>query len=135
MQILVTRDTITDQSTTSRISIDGVYFCYGLEPANPIACGEYEVWLRWSNVNGHWVLAVMNVPGHTDIEVHSGNVPRDTKDCLLPGMWRGKDLVSQSRVAFLKLMQCALQRIPAERVTIKYVYADGVQPNVNTATA
>lgn len=135
MQILVTRDIVTPQSTTSTVTIDGVNFCYALEPANPIPCGEYECWLRWSEANGHWVIAVMGVPGHTDIEIHSGNRPADTKCCLLPGMWRGPDVVSQSRKAFYYLLTAVADSIPAEKVTIKYEYANGVQPNVDTATA
>jgi uncharacterized protein DUF5675 len=135
MQILVTRDRVTTLSTTSKVTVDGAGFGYGLEPAEPIPCGEYPCWLRWSDANKHWVIAVMDVPGHTDIEVHSGNVPKDTKCCLLPGLWRGPDVVAESRKAFLQLLEAIKNRIPAEKVTIKYVYAEGVHPNVHNATA
>jgi hypothetical protein len=135
MQILVTRDIVTERSTTSTIQIEGVSFGFALEPANPIPYGEYECWLRWSEHNGHWVIAVMDVPGHTDIEIHSGNRPVDTKDCLLPGLWRGSDVVSDSRRAFYQLLEAVKNRVPAERVTIKYQYAEGVKPNASTVTA
>lgn len=121
MQILVNRDTKTALSVTSGISIDGQHICYGLEPPTPIPAGVYECWLRWSVKNSHWVIAVMDVPGHTNIEVHIGNTPKDTIDCLVVGMGRTIDLVMQSRQAYTNLMQYVTVCVPNERVTIKYI--------------
>jgi len=38
----------------------------------------------------------MSVPGHTGVEVHPGNFPRDTHMCVLPGSTRGTDFVGNS---------------------------------------
>lgn len=123
MQILVERDTKTALSITSKISIDGKVMFYGLEPPSPLPAGEYECWLRWSAKNDKWVIAIMNVPGHTDIEAHVGNEPKDTKDCLLVGMERTIDTVLSSQVATGYLLRNVEACIPHERVTIKYVDA------------
>lgn len=123
MQILVNRDIRTDKSVTSVIKLNGVSYFFGLEPPNPLPAGEYEVWLRWSVANKRWVIAVMNVPGHTDIECHIGNLPRDTKDCLLVGASRWVDVVHNSDVAYTQLFTAVLACLPKERVTIKYVDA------------
>lgn len=123
MQILVNRDIHTDKSTTSVIKLNGVSYFFGLEPPNPLPAGEYEVWLRWSAKNDRWVLAIMNVPGHTDIEAHIGNEPKDTRDCLLVGAARDTDIIHNSHVAYTQLFNSVLSFIPRERVTIKYVDA------------
>ncbi len=48
---------------------------------------------------------VMNVPGHTNILFHTGNVADDSSGCILVGLFRsGNDSIMQSRAAFTKLM-------------------------------
>lgn len=130
MQILVTRDIKTALSVTSQITIDGGQYGFGLEPPVPIQAGEYEAWLRWSAKNDRWVIAVMNVPGHTDVEVHIGNFPKDTKLCLLVGLMRFADSVINSGPALTQLMSYMINHLPLERVTIKYVDAYEVKEGV-----
>lgn len=135
LQILVNRDIRTANSVTSVIKLNGVSYFFGLEPANPLPAGEYEVWLRWSHKNDRWVIAVMNVPGHTDIEAHIGNFPKDTLDCLLVGTGRDVDMVVSSRAAYGQLFAAVLAALPMQRVTIKYVDAYKEVPHVDKATA
>lgn len=123
LQILVVRDIQTAISTTSVIKLNGISYYYGLEPPQPLPAGEYEVWLRWSAHNGRWVLAVMNVPGHTDIEVHIGNRACDTRDCLVVGKTRSTNLVETSAMAYGELFQAVVACLPRDRVTIKYIDA------------
>lgn len=135
MQIIVHRDIHTDKSTTSVIKLNGVSYFFGLEPTNPLPAGEYEVWLRWSQKNDRWVLAIMNVPGHTDIEAHVGNYPKDTKDCLLVGTTRSVDVLGNSAAAYTQFFNSVLSFIPKERVTIKYVDAYKGAADVQQANA
>lgn len=135
LQILVQRDIKTANSVTSVIKLNGVSYFFGLEPANPLPAGEYEVWLRWSAKNDRWVLAIMNVPGHTDIEAHIGNWPRDTKDCLLVGAGRDVDVIHNSHVAYQQLFTAVLAALPMQRVTIKYVDAYREVAHVEQTTA
>ena len=74
--------------------------------------------LRFSPTHGYAVPGFLNVPGHDNIEMHPGNWPRDTKDCVLPGALRGyavdsvenggdgqpHDMVTDSRATFAAFM-------------------------------
>lgn len=66
----------------------GNFFCDALEPSSPIAAGLYIARLRFSPSHGYAVFGLLNVPGHSDIEIHSGNTTEDTKDCTLLGNGR-----------------------------------------------
>ena len=129
MKITVQRDWLTPLSTGSTVSINGKALFYGLEPpldpapgiTPAIPEGVYPVWLRWSDKRGYWVPAVVGVPGHTDIEIHKGNIPSDTKGCLCVGKQRSADLVTQSEPAFWLLREAIMDRVPEEQVTIEYV--------------
>lgn len=91
----------------------GVRVCDLLEPATPFPAGRFPVVPYLSPEHGYVVPRYINIPGHTFIEQHPGNVPPDTKDCQLPGDARGpleKNGVSyphavlNSRATFVKLM-------------------------------
>lgn len=129
MQILVNRNQATSKATMSEISLDNVPGFFGLEPP-PLAehgkpvhipAAVYEVWLRWSPKHNLWVPAVMDVPGHTNIEVHIGNGPDDTTDCLLVGMSRAFNKVLDSKTAWDAIMKRLMMCVPSTRVTIAYV--------------
>lgn len=84
--------------------------CYMLEPtvragADPrgivaIPEGRYEITLYDSPHFKMKVPILNNVSGHTYVEIHPGNFPVDTHDCLLPGLTSGQDIVNDSRAAF-----------------------------------
>jgi hypothetical protein len=123
MQILIARGQKTALSTPSLVSVNGVRLFFGLEPVSPIAAGVYPVTVSYSPkltaaapaaLRASWRTAygselvctphLNNVPGHTEVEIHFGNYPRDTEDCLLVGLTRAPDFVGQSDEAFLQLM-------------------------------
>ena len=129
MRIEVLRDAFSSKSTGSRISLDGVHECFGLEPPvldgdvkpRAIPDGTYRVTIRWSQKHKRDVPHVEDVPGFEEIEIHIGNFPNDTKGCLLVGESRGEDFVGNSAVAFKALfpkIQAAIDR--GEVVTITY---------------
>ena len=125
MTITVLRDTFTDNSVTSEILLNGEQCYYGIEPPNRpqrpccIQSGTYKVILQKSIHFGMIVPCVQNVEGHTGIEIHPGNFPRDTHGCLCVGEGRGPDDVTQSRDAFNELM-AILQQDP-DNIQITYV--------------
>jgi hypothetical protein len=127
MIITVTRDTFTDQSVTSTVSLDGIARWFGIEPprlpaGSPkpfcIPTGTYPIKLLPSAHFDMTVPCVQDVPGFTGIEIHPGNYPRDTHGCLCIGESRGPDDVTQSVVAFDELM-LALQADP-DNISIIY---------------
>jgi hypothetical protein len=108
MLIEIFRITFTPQSTTGLLSIDGTNEFTTLEPPQsdngPIAAQTYHVIKQWSNRFQKLTPHLQNVPGHTAIEMHVGNKPADTEDCILIGMTRSPDWIGESEVAFEKFM-------------------------------
>ena len=92
----------------------GSRLCDLLEPLVPFPAGEYNAEPYLSPDHGYVVPRYLDIPGHTFIEIHPGNVPPDTKDCQLPGTSRGPcekdgvtypDAVLNSRLTFCWLMR------------------------------
>jgi Family of unknown function (DUF5675) len=112
MEITVTRQWFTAQSTQGILDIDGVFVCYAMEPRKDqsqgkpycIPTGRYQLVNQWSNHFQRVTPHVQNVPGFTEIELHPGNFPRDTEGCTLVGTTRYADVLGQSDAAFDALM-------------------------------
>ena len=96
INLLLIRDTFTEESTIGRLFINGELFCDTLE--NPwkdnqrnISCipdGEYNVRLRLpreSATRDYIHLLVKEVPNRDWILFHRGNTAKDTSGCILVG--------------------------------------------------
>ena len=103
---------LTDQSTISRLSVDGAFECYTLEDAvrpvkifgeTAIPAGTYPVVLYQSPKHG-LVPLLVGVPNYDHVEIHPGNDAADTEGCILPGMTFTRDWVSSSVTAFNRLL-------------------------------
>lgn len=113
MQLTVQRTNYDDQCTQGELSIDGVFFCYTLEPRKDqsrgkpyaVPAGTYPITLGDSEHFSMTVPMVGDVPGFTGVEIHPGNFPSDTHGCCLVGETSGTDFVGQSRAAFETLMR------------------------------
>ena len=125
MKLSVERQIFTLKSTQGALSIDGLFFCYTLEPprgAQLIPVGIYPASLDVSpKFTEHYkydfrVPLLKNVPGHTAVEMHIGNTPRDTTACTLVGMSKSVDALESSEDAFFKLFH----RLPQDFV-VEYV--------------
>jgi hypothetical protein len=127
MEMLVDRFISDDDSTVSRILVDGRFVCFGLEDEyreeklpkeTRIPSGLYKVSLRteggfherYSRRYGTWhrgMLHVLNVPEFKYILIHTGNTQDQTDGCLLVGdsaiTTAGDMRVNLSRVAYQKL--------------------------------
>lgn len=107
MELTLVRRWLTDQSSIGELSVDGLFECLTLEPPNGscIPPGRYRVtWgrsPRLSGLAGHDVFTprLHDVPDFDGVLIHPGNVPADTKGCILPGTQRLPDAVLNSRVA------------------------------------
>ena len=110
INLLIIRDTFTENSTIGKLFINGEFFCDTLE--NPyinnernISCipaGQYKVRLRLareSATRDYLHLLVQEVPSRSYILFHRGNTAKDTRGCVLVGQSREQDRVNNSRLA------------------------------------
>jgi hypothetical protein len=111
MLITIARDTLTENSTIGKLSLEGSSLVLDtLEPpireTKPCAIplGTYKVALLESPKFGFITPHILDVPGFTAIEIHIGNGPLDTEGCCLVGLARGTDFIYQSKAAFQQLM-------------------------------
>lgn len=121
MEILVNRRTKTKLSTISDVTIDGVFFCFGLEDVDrglkqsddidviktkkvfaqtAIPAGRYEIIINFSNRFQQYMPLLLNVPGFEGVRIHPGNKATNTEGCLLLGQTVGADFVGNSRLAY-----------------------------------
>jgi hypothetical protein len=104
MDLTLIRKLKTAQSTIGDLGVNGVHECFTLEPANPIPADSYLIAFYLSPKHDYYVPLLQDVPGHTMIEIHPGDFPKDTLDCILVGQNRGPDYVGNSLLAFIHLM-------------------------------
>ena len=116
INLLIIRDTFTENSTIGELFINGERFCDTLE--NPwldnqrnISCipeGEYPVRLRYpreSATREYLHLLVQDVPNRDYILFHRGNFPKDTRGCILVGQGTQQDVVNNSTLAMDLVMK------------------------------
>jgi hypothetical protein len=121
MRLNLERRKLLTKSIIGKLTVAGTNFsCYTLEPnhRNPyweghpcIPFGCYgNVRLRDSNNenirDSHGqVLEIYNVSGRSDILLHIGNYPKNTKGCILVGTFGGENVefVGSSKDTFQKL--------------------------------
>lgn len=106
MLLSLKRTKTSGLSTIGDMAIDGVFECYTLErPEVQIPEGVYQLEIRYSPRFKRPLPHLLEVPGRSDILIHSGNWPRDTEGCLLVGLQLGTDMILQSRAALDPLIQ------------------------------
>ena len=116
INLLIIRDTFTENSTIGELFINGERFCDTLE--NPwldnqrnISCipeGEYPVRLRYpreSPTREYLHLLIQDVPNRDYILFHRGNFPKDTRGCILVGQGTQQDVVNNSTLAMDLVMK------------------------------
>lgn len=130
MELKLKRTDFTDTSTIGELSINGVFECFVLEDTDrglkqsmslsesvatklhgktAIPYGSYKIVVtkseRFSKMNGKpvYLPILLNVPNYEGVRIHTGNKPEDTEGCLLPARKKGKNVVSESTLAFNQL--------------------------------
>jgi len=110
INLLLIRDTFSEESTIGELFLNGERMCDTLE--NPwlnnqrnISCipeGIYPVRLRLpreSATRDYLHLLVQDVPNRDWILFHRGNTAKDTSGCILVGLGSQQDFVSNSVLA------------------------------------
>lgn len=130
MELVITRDVFTEDSSLGSLFIEDQFECYTLEdkyreiPDLPISqwkvpretaipLGRYELVVsesRRSAQGGLWsphlhlLPLLLDVPGWEGVRIHAGNSNTDTDGCIIVGTQRTADTVENSRTALTTLM-------------------------------
>ena len=128
INLLIIRDTFTENSTIGELFINGERFCDTLE--NPwldnqrnISCipeGEYPVRIRLpreSATRDYLHLLVKEVPNRDWILFHRGNTAKDTSGCILVGQGTQQDVVNNSTLA-MDLVMKEILNLGAENINL-----------------
>ena len=116
INLLILRDTFTDESTIGELFLNGERFCDTLElpyrdNQRSISCiptGEYKVRLRLPRESGtrdYIHLLVKDVKNRSHILFHKGNTAKDTRGCILVGQGSQHNIVQNSSLAMSLLMK------------------------------
>lgn len=106
--------TCLEESLLKLCTLEPPYRPLPLKPRS-IPCGTYDVTLYKSPHLGYKVPLLHDVDGFSEVEIHIGNVPRDTKGCLLVGLKQDGNSIGYSKSAF-DLLMATLQN--AQRIKI-----------------
>lgn len=85
--------------TSGYLAVNGSIISYTLERPwqdnqqniSSIPAGTYPGILRYDHKD-HWRIELQNVPGRTNVQIHTGNEPDQSKGCILVGTQLGPDL-------------------------------------------
>ena len=116
INLLIIRDTFTDESTIGELFVNGERFCDTLElpyrdnqrSVSCIPLGEYKVRLRYareSATRNYLHLLVQDVKDRSYILFHRGNTAKDTRGCILVGQGSQQNIVHNSTLAMDLLMK------------------------------
>jgi len=115
VNLLIVRDTFTDNSTIGKLFLNGKEFCHTLELGDKdnqrrVSCiptGIYKVLIRPGTESAKYTydhLHVQDVPDRDYILFHVANYPKDILGCIGVGSTRAVDFVGNSTKTFDKLM-------------------------------
>ncbi len=116
INLLILRETFTDNSTIGELFLNGEKMCDTLElpyrdNQRSISCiptGEYKARLRYpreSATRDYLHLLVQDVKDRSYILFHRGNSAKDTRGCILVGLGTQQDFVSNSTLALELLLK------------------------------
>ena len=118
MEIKLTREIFTPESTIGKLTINGQFVCYTLEDCDrflekdpskkikgktAIPTGRYGISRTLSPRFKKVLPRLANVPGFEGVLIHTGNTAKDTEGCILVGRTRSVNVVGESRLAFSDL--------------------------------
>ena len=114
--LLIIRDTFTEESTVGKLYVNGEFYGYTLElpfknNQRRVSCipkGVYDVRKRDGAESGKFKyehLYILNVPNREYILFHIGNKPSDILGCVLLGETKSDNFVGHSTKAFKNLMK------------------------------
>jgi hypothetical protein len=124
MELILKRETFTNESTIGSLTIDGKFECFiledkdrGLTDSMPLAeivatkvygktaipYGRYEIDWTMSARFKVMMPILLNVKGYSGIRIHKGNTEIDSLGCLLCGTKKASNRITESTAATNKL--------------------------------
>lgn len=100
--LTLVRDIRTEKAVLGRLYLNGHGICYTLEnAAKAIPCGMYNVQNSQSPKFKRELPLIWNakVPAKRGVRIHRGNSYRDSSACVLVGMGRNDDRLTESTPA------------------------------------
>jgi hypothetical protein len=134
VELNLQRDSTSNEGTTGKLSVNGVWQCFTLElylGDYGVGCaihpGRYPVTMAFSPHFQMMLPHVNNVPGRTGILIHDGNTEKDTEGCILVGQER----LNPGEIADSNAARLALQsKIANARANGEDVWLDVENPPV-----
>jgi hypothetical protein len=126
INMLLERFYIGPKYTVGRLAVDGMYMCDTLEDVvrdlnsdgdlqdsdeekipgeTAIPFGRYRVIIKWSPKFKRDLPRILNVNDFTDILIHAGNTPADTRGCILVGENKIKGCLVKSKYWETRLVE------------------------------
>ena len=118
MEIKLTREIFTSESSVGKLAINGQFICYTLEDCDrflekdpskkikgktAIPTGRYSLSRTLSPRFKKVLPRLANVAGFDGVLIHAGNSAADTEGCILVGRTRSANFVGESKLAFSDL--------------------------------
>lgn len=113
MKLTLNRHASGITCTIGDLLVDGEFFCNTLEDVvrdvkvkgeTAIPAGTYAIDITQSPRFGRPLPILKDVPNFEGIRIHAGNTDHDTQGCILVGVWRGGEFISNSRATLDSLM-------------------------------
>ena len=135
MKITVERIESDSDATISKVYVDDVYICDGIEDEHRdkkvagetrIPAGKYKILVRtWGGLHTRDTAQFPKVPGFDSILIHVGNTDDDTEGCLLVGKRvKGKMFVSSSVKTYSAFYQLVIESALQGELEIEYINRD-----------
>lgn len=129
MKLELIRQVFTNDYTLGVLLINGKHICYTVEDVvrpnggkihgkTAIPYGTYKVIMTMSNRFKVMMPLLVSVPNFEGVRIHSGNTSADTEGCLILGMGRTPNGVSQSRIACASVYDLIEHAIDEVTITI-----------------
>jgi hypothetical protein len=127
MKLELIRLEFEGEATVGELRIDGEWFCWTLEDLvraqkikhqTAIPAGTYRVRLSRSQRFKEIMPEVLDVPGFSGIRIHPGSTAANTSGCILVGLNRQGDRITDSRTVYNALMRRLTGLKSGETVTL-----------------
>lgn len=111
ISLLLVRDDQNAERTMGKLTAEGLsLFTLELPWKNnqhDISCipeGRYSLAFTWSQTHQKFMWHICGVPGRDAIEIHIGNTVKDVLGCVVVGLGRQQDSISESTAAYSEFL-------------------------------